>query len=126
MFSRAKPHITELLESLEKDVNWCLKGSAPVPALLYCFAIVDCLGALASGDASNHARTAVNSANYMKGFMGYSEEQARLIQQLFRHKLVHLAQPKPWILDNDRLILWRYWHDNSDAHLKLIPWHKTE
>lgn len=69
------------------------------------------------------------AAAYMKRFMAYSEEQIRLLQRQFRHKLVHLGQPKPIVRDGGRLIAWRYWHDNVDVHLKLIPfgsaqWHE--
>lgn len=121
--------IRERADSLQKDVRACLEKDAPFPAMLYCFATVDFLGAVAFGNASSHAPTTAQAANYMKQFMGYSEEQVRLLQKQFRHKLVHLAQPAPLVRDVGRLIAWRYWHDNADVHLKLIPfgsakWHE--
>lgn len=114
--------IRERIESLRKDVANCLRVTAPFPALLYCFATVDFLGALASGNATPHAPTSAQAAKYMRRFMGYTPEQVRLLQRQFRHKLVHLAQPKPLVEDRGRLIAWRYWHERADRHLQLIPW----
>jgi hypothetical protein len=56
--------VRDRLDSLEKDVNHCVpyytdediknkikKHSAPFPALMYCFSIIDLLGALYAGNA---------------------------------------------------------------------------
>ena len=116
----AKDFIRERINALNKDVRHCLQEPfAPFPALLYCFSTIDLLGALYAGDATKNATTR-KSADYMQRFMSYSEEQCRLLQSLFRHKIVHLAQPKAVIEDNSRLICWRYWHENHEHHLKLV------
>jgi len=117
----AKHFIKERIESLDKDVRHCLQEPfAPFPALLYCFSTIDLLGALYAGDATRHAPTVRQSTGYMQRFMNYTEEQTRLLQSLFRHKIVHLAQPKAVIEDNSRLISWRYWHQCQEYHLKLM------
>lgn len=56
----------------------------------------------------------------MQHFMNYTKEQTDLLQNLFRHKIVHLAQPKAVIEYNARFICWRYWHNNQHQHLKLV------
>jgi hypothetical protein len=91
---------------------------------------------LYAGEASSSAKTSENSKRYMKDFMNYSEEQQLLLMDLFRHKLVHLAQPKPVInrpsssnSDNSpayqmERIAWRYFHDSTEKHLvkeKALP-----
>lgn len=117
----AKDFIKERIDSLNKDVHHCLQEPfAPFPALLYCFSTIDLLSALYEGDATRNVPTTRLSAEYMQRFMNYTEEQSRLLQKLFRHKIVHLAQPKTVVKDNSRLICWRYWHENQKHHLKLV------
>ena len=117
----ANDFIKEIIDSLDKDVRHCFQEPfAPFPALLYCFSTIDLLGALCAGDATRNAHTARQSAYYMQRFMNYTEEQSRLLQSLFRHKIVHLAQPKAVIEDNSRLICWRYRHESQEHHLKLV------
>jgi len=116
----AKGFIIERIDSLEKDVGHCLQEPfAPFPALLYCFSTIDLLGALLAGNATRNAHTAQQSRDYMRCFMSYTEEQSLLLQSLFRHKIVHLAQPKAVIEYNSQLISWRYWHENQERHLQL-------
>jgi len=116
----AENFIEERIASLEKDVACCLQGKAVFPALLYCFSTIDLLGALNAGCATKKSHTAQQSAVYMRCFMNYTEEQSRILQSLFRHKIVHLAQPKAVFIDVQRSICWRYWHENPEKHLKLI------
>ena len=80
--------------------------------------MVDLLGALYSGSAASNAPAAPQSREYMRRFMDYTSEQSELLQLLFRHKLVHLAQPKPVIKYNGEYITWHEWHDNPEKHLK--------
>jgi hypothetical protein len=117
----ARDFVEERMSSLEKDVTHCLQGQlAPFPALLYCFAAVDLLGALYAGRADNRAPTTSQSISYMTSFMNYTYADADILLNLFRHKLVHLAQPNPVIRHNSELITWRYHHDNKQFHLKKI------
>jgi len=51
--------------------------------------------------------------------MGYTEQQSDLIIQIFRHKLVHLAQPKPVFLYNSKIVTWQYVHEHSSKHLLI-------
>jgi hypothetical protein len=111
------------INSLEKDVNHCLQGQlAPFPALLYCFATVDLLGALFSGQADNKkARTTEQSISYMTSLMNYTFGTAEILLNLFRHKLIHLAQPNPVIQHDSESLTWRYHHDDRQFHLKKDP-----
>jgi hypothetical protein len=115
------------MRSLDKDVNHCLNSPyAPFLAITFCLSTIDLLGALYIGQAASspvrvksqkkprwmQPKTTKNSAKYMKRFMYYRSETIRLLQSVFRHKLVHLAQPKRVIEDNQRIIAWRYYHKN--------------
>lgn len=51
--------------------------------------------------------------------MGYTEDQCTLLADLFRHKLVHLAQPIPSTEHNGKIVSWYYVHEPSLRHLLL-------
>ena len=93
---------------------------ATFPALLYYFSTIDLLGSLLEGDASRKAVTTNNSKRYMKCFMNYAIERTNLLIDIFRHKLVHLAQPQFVYTDNQgKKITWRYYHNNPENHLRI-------
>jgi len=58
----------------------------------------------------------------MTFYMDYTEQQAMLVQEVFRHKLVHLAQPHPVTSYGGMKIAWMELN-NSDrsSHLVLEP-----
>jgi hypothetical protein len=123
----ARTMVAERMNSLHKDVKHCLdKPYAPFPALLYCMSSVDFLGALVAGQAAQYdsvtaerVRPTPNSLRYMRDFMGYTEEQSILILEIFRHKLVHLAQPSPSAKHNGKIVAWLYEHHPTHKHLLL-------
>lgn len=121
----ARSFLAERLEALERDVHACiLAGStAAFPAILYAFSTVDLLGALAGGDSARRAKTTEQSKRYMRRFMHYSEDQCGLLMELFRHKIVHLAQPNAVVTlpSNGKKTTWAYWHEDREHHLKLVP-----
>lgn len=122
LIRHARLLIDERLESLQRDVPQCLSGThAPFPAMLYCFATIDLLGALASGNASRAAKSTVQSKDYLRRFMHYSQEHCELLMDLFRHKLVHLAQPSPIVERNGQHVSWGCWHEDSSHHLQVVP-----
>jgi len=84
-------------------------------------ATIDLLGALVAGAAGRDAPTARNARSYLVDFMRYTDEQARVLQRMFRHKLVHLAAPRATIEDNGRVIAWRYVHAPDADHLSIKP-----
>ena len=106
----ARNMVEERTDSLQNDVKRCVFGAdvythtqaAPFPALLYCFSTIDLLGALYGGNAEGNSTK--QSGNYMTEVMFYPEEKAFLLQQVFRHKIVHLAQPAPRSSINESLI----------------------
>ena len=63
----SREFVTNCINSLEKDVKYCLMETnssiqyAPFPALLYCFSTIDLLGSLLEGDASRKSHTTNNS-----------------------------------------------------------------
>jgi hypothetical protein len=116
--------VDERLSSLKKDVKECLDKDCAFPALLYCFSTVDLLGALYTGFAQNGSGTKNNFKAYALRFMNntnvrYNNEQVTLIQEIFRHKIVHLAQPKLVVYSKNRYIHWRYEYPEINNHLKI-------
>jgi hypothetical protein len=133
LINHAKGFIKTRMDALEKDVEHCVKTKpyAPFPALIYCFSNIDLLGALYGGRADTSAPTTQRSKKYsstqqskryMMDFMGYNEEQSTLLQCIFRHKLVHLAEPLLSVIEfKSRLIAWKYNHYNTVNHLIFVP-----
>lgn len=120
--------IEERLPSLQKDVKACLEFDCAFPALLYCFSTIDLLGALCNGNAIEGSNTKGNFKDYVTRFMKngsaisrkrYSSFQADLLQDIFRHKIVHLAQPKLVVQEGNKLIAWRYEYPYTSNHLAL-------
>jgi hypothetical protein len=106
------------IDSLKKDVNYCLQGAAAFPALLYCMSTTYLLGELFAAKPGNDTTT--NSLNYMQDVMGYTRAQSVLIMKLFRHKLVHLAQPRPIAVypeNSGNIVAWQYVHSDEQKHL---------
>jgi hypothetical protein len=88
---------------------------------------VDAPAALAAGRADKDAPTTKQAASYLTTYMGYTAEEVRLVQQLFRHKLVHLAEPRSVVRDDQgRLISWEYWHVPHEARRTVVPVGPTE
>jgi hypothetical protein len=115
----AHDFIKTRLDSLKKDVDHCLAGTlAPFPALLYCFSTIDMLGSFYSGNALGRTNSA-DSIKYMEDFMLYTNDQASMLMNVFRHKLVHLAQPNPISNKDGKNIGWQYEHFNPQLHLKM-------
>ncbi len=117
----AQGFIGEKLSSLERDVNICMGSfpGAPFPAMLYCFSIIDMLGSFYCGEAHGASNNTTNSAKYMKDLMGYTPDECRLLQKIFRHKLVHLAGPNSVFKNNEDKITWHYARDLPERHLQL-------
>jgi hypothetical protein len=118
----AKSFLRERTNALYKDVVHCLNPPfAPFPAIVYCFSTIDLLGALSEGNASRSASTAYQAKQYMIKFMRYPQIAADLLMGIFRHKTVHLAQPKAVVYLDGKWISWGYSHNDASKHLKLTP-----
>ena len=122
----AKSILTERTLSLQNEVRHCISRdektqdiAAPFSALLYCFATIDLLGSLYMGKFDEHNDTQ-NSQIYMKDLMNYTDFQISLLQQIFRHKLVHAAEPK-WLYEkNDEVYSWTCYANHRGKHLECI------
>jgi len=122
----AEKFLNEKKKSLINDVGLCQNFGdekyyqpAPFPALLYCFSIIDLLGALSEGNAGKNAKSTEMAEKYMRRFMGYTKEQANLLQRVFRHKIVHLAQPNFVTKFENLRIAWQTINIGSEKHLEL-------
>src|SRR5215467_15028398 len=117
--------VKDRLASLENDVNRCLPTIkkeateyAPFPALMYCFSIVDLLGSLYAGNARS-GNTTKNTEIYMEKYMNYPEDKRLLLQKIYRHKIVHLSQPKFAMLHNKQIIAWKHEEGVTSRHLTI-------
>lgn len=125
LLSHAMVIVEQAVNSLWRDVKNCLQSElqpAPFPAILYCFSTINLLGALATGRADKSAPDKEISIYYMRRFMHYSYDDAEILIELFRHKLVHLAQPNPVIKYGPKVMMtWATHHNNKEYHLKREP-----
>jgi hypothetical protein len=121
--------VKDRLASLENDVNRCLPMKsakieaaeyAPFPALMYCFSIVDLLGSLYAGNARS-GNTTENALRYIGKYMNYSEDKRRLLLRIYRHKIVHLSQPKFAMLYDKQVIAWKHEEGVTSRHLTIDP-----
>ncbi len=119
--------VKDRLASLANDVNRCLPTAkieaaeyVPFPALMYCFSVVDLLGSLYAGNART-GNTTENAARYMEKYMNYPEDKRRLLQKIYRHKIVHLSQPKFAMLYNKQIIAWKHEEGVTSRHLTIDP-----
>lgn len=119
----AEKFVKDKINRLEDVVNHCLyeiPGKpglyATFPAIFYCFATIDLLGALYTGNAT---RNKGQAKKYMKKFMNYTPDQCYLLMNQFRHKIAHLTEPEPVIELKSKYIAWRYEHELSAEHLKI-------
>jgi hypothetical protein len=86
------------------------------------------LGALSSGNASKDSETATNSKSYMKTYMKYLDSankddpdwKIKLLLDVYRDKLVHLAGPKPITFYEGKVMGWRIAHAQRKNHLKIV------
>ena len=80
------------------------------------------MGALYAGNAQSNAPVTQQANDYMTGVMKYPQNISDLLQKVFRHKLVHLAQPNPATNYDNKRYLWYFCHEsNRDIHLKVDP-----
>jgi len=115
--------VKDRLASLENDVNRCLPTPkieateyAPFPALMYCFSIVGLLGSLYAGNARSRKRGKI-----IEKYMNYPEDKRRLLQKIYRHKIVHLSQSKFAMLHNKQIIAWKQEEGVISRHLTIDP-----
>jgi hypothetical protein len=102
-------------------VNVCVSRGCAFPAILYCFSTIDMLGTLFKGRSKPPT---INSSDYMQKFMKnngtpYTAYEIKLLQKFYRHKVVHLAQPKPLVEMGTDKITWRYDDEDLSNHLKI-------
>lgn len=118
----ARTFLRDRTNSLQHDVLVCThEATAAFPAILYCFSTIDLLGALLGGDAKSAAGVTDRAKAYARRFMHYSADQCDLLWGIFRHKIVHLAQPNPVKSFKGKKTTWGYWHDDGAHHLRLVP-----
>lgn len=116
------------LPSLNYDVERCLRkenGSySPVPGLMYCFSIIDLLGALIKGQAIG-GHTTNNSKNYLISFMNYPVDIVDLMwEKFYRHKITHLSIPQTAVkIFSGKIISWNLHDEDPNNHLKIL-WNK--
>ena len=98
--------------------------------MLYCFSTIDLFGACIQATQKTTALQA-NFKNYAIHFMKntgtkYTSEQTDSLQNIFRHKVTHCAQPKLVINHRNKLFAWRYEYPDILNHLKIEQRPRTQ
>ena len=57
----------------------------------------------------------------MENYLKYPKDKAQLLQRIYRHKIIHLSQPKPAVLYNTQIIAWRHDENEPSKHLTIDP-----
>ncbi|ALI37218.1 hypothetical protein NMY3_03031 [Candidatus Nitrosocosmicus oleophilus] len=132
----AQAIVNDKTKNLRFDVNRCMmkdsEGNAPLSALLYCFAMIDFMGALYAGqggkkDMNNKNVDTSNNAKKMSlQFLGYEYDSIEIIWQMFRHKTIHVSMPETVFEFDNRRISWELNDDNKANHLQILPRSITE
>lgn len=112
------------LDSLEYDVERCLRmekeGYAPVPALMYCFSVIDLLAALAKGKVGKQYRTK-HATQYVNTYMKYPNDKVNLLwNKIYRHKIMHLSFPQVAVDYNGKVISWNLDDPITSNHLTIL------
>jgi len=125
LVNRTRDFLKERCDFLLKDVCHCVlhdnstpNWPAPVPALLYCFSTIDLLGSLHTGKF-NVGRDSENARLYMRNLMEYTDLQIELLQQIYRHKLVHTSMPRSVYTKGGLNYYWEWVHNNRSNHLQI-------
>jgi hypothetical protein len=85
---------------------------------MYCFSILDLLGSLYAGNARS-GNTTDNTTRYIEKYLNYPKDKSRLLQKIYRHKIVHLSQPKFAMLYNKQIIAWKHDERIPSKHLTI-------
>jgi hypothetical protein len=65
----------------------------------------------------------LKNLNYMKDFLKYPLDKLRLLQKIYRHKIVHLSQPKPAMLLDNQIVAWMHEERDPSKHLTIdLSW----
>jgi len=126
----AKKFLNLRISSLDNDIKRCLIEDknllnqigqpAPFPALLYCFSIIDLLASLYAGSTdSTPGEKTKRAKKYIVDFMGYKDHLINLLQEVFRHRLVHLSEPAYGFLYNGKRIAWMHDERPTAKHLDI-------
>lgn len=115
----------ERCNSLLKDVKYCVAEEnsnipgwpTPYPALLYCFATIDLFASFYTGRFNKNSK---NMEKYLTDLMEYDQNVTDMVMGIFRHKLVHTAQPKLFFKNiNGQMYSWGYAHNDGRRHLTV-------
>lgn len=111
---KAKNLFRERIESLKSDFKICRQG-AFFPIVMYAFATIDYFSSFWAGWNKKRDRDQNQTqriADFMKKYLDYPEKSSKIAIEIFRHKLMHTAEP--------RLITWEegkekyYWEIDLD------------
>jgi hypothetical protein len=76
------------------------------------------LGSLYVGN-SRRGKTLENALSYMQKYLKYPKYMSCLLQKMYRHKIVHLSQPKSAISYNKQIIAWKHEKGATSRHLTI-------
>lgn len=100
----ARAQFEERLGSLEADTNRCFwkipggPGEAYFPPVFYAFATIDYFSSYWAGwndpAGDRTKRQTVRLVDFMVEYLGYDQRASKIAVAIWRHKLMHTAQPR--------------------------------
>jgi hypothetical protein len=125
----ARQFLAEHVERFSKDIAICLRpdenGShAYFPALITCIAFAELLSGLHAGNLKSDGLQKLK--DYAADFMDstvYDSDRLRILYEMFRHKVAHLAQPYAVFVQDQpkRLITWTVDESGARPTIEIVP-----
>jgi hypothetical protein len=97
-------------QSLNGDVEKCIASNCPFPAILYCFSMIDLIMTIKNFNTKHGKvhipKLAEKSKEAMIHYLSLDAGMAALLQDVYRHKLVHESEPPSLIRHAGMSIGW--------------------
>lgn len=120
----------ERIDSLEADTNRCFRkieggpGPAFFPPVFYAFATIDYFSSYRAGWNDRAGKRPRNQTDrlveFMVRYLGYERRASKVAVTIWRHKLMHTAQPRVLRAKNGDRFTWETGTDLTD-HVRLSP-----
>jgi hypothetical protein len=123
----AKKFLDEHVERFNKDIAICLRSDenqshAYFPALISCIAFAELLSGLHAGNLKSDGLKKLK--DYASDFMDttiYDADRLKILYEMFRHKVAHLAQPCAVFDTGTKRITWTVEESGPKPAIEIVP-----
>src|SRR5262245_24402513 len=124
----ARKFLDEHIQRFSKDIAICLRpdencSHAYFPALITCIAFAELLSGLHAGDLGGSGGLK-KLTDYASEFMDttiYDADRLKILYEMFRHKVAHLAQPYAVFKIDTKRITWTVEESGPKPAIEIVP-----